>query len=134
MRIATQAEQFGLPERHANVQPDPDVIADLLRGPRITAGLNRFAAPRLDEIPDSAYGGVHPNAAEPEFDPGDGDYEGWTQTEFNRMRRDWDNSAQERAEQAAEAYDNQLDEDELSGYNWGPPPDPNMIPEHLVGR
>lgn len=41
MKISTQAESFGLevpPERTASAEPNPEILADMLRGPRLQAG------------------------------------------------------------------------------------------------
>jgi hypothetical protein len=46
---------------------------------------------------------------------------------FGRDYNQWTGrfEASDRDEQA----DERADEDEDSGYNWGPPPDPNLIPD-----
>lgn len=42
MKITPQAEYYGLDRpRTAAAEVDPEFIDDLLRGPRLTAGLNR---------------------------------------------------------------------------------------------
>jgi hypothetical protein len=51
---------------------------------------------------------------------------------FGRDYNQWTGrfEASDRDEQA----DERADEDEDSGYNWGPPPDPNLIPDPGFGE
>lgn len=75
--------------------------------------------------PDShAYGRQPHDPLFGEFGHDGYDYEGVSRGEFNRRMRDRD------VEQ--EAQDAREDEDDESGYNWGPAPDPDQLPESLV--
>ena len=53
-------------------------------------------------------------------------------------RREWNPDSgyepTEQDERRAEELDDLIDEDEKSGYNWGPTPNPHHIPESQVGR
>ena len=74
-------------------------------------------APRLEDLPDSAYGGQQ--------EPWDAhlDFEDMSRGHYNQLRKRHDPYLNEEAAQAqSEAYQEQLADDEDSGYNWGPPP------------
>lgn len=132
MPIQRQSEAFGIFDDGPRFARDrashdlPKGIAALVNtsGPRIQAGLlNTRQAVNTDGMdPDShAYGRQPYDPLFGEFGHDGYDYEGVSRGEFNHRMRDRD------VEQ--ESQDAREDEDDDSGYNWGPVP-----PEHLGSR
>jgi hypothetical protein len=71
---------------------------------------------RLEDTPDSAYG------QHPAWDD-DLSFEDMSRTHYNRLKARYDIPEHNQAR-----HDEAIERDESSGYNWGPPPDPNYDP------
>lgn len=78
--------------------------------------------PRLDDLPDSAYGGPQGNWDD------NLDFEDMSRGHYNQLRNKYDPHYSEEAAQAQdEAHQEALADDEDSGYNWGPPPNQHHL-------
>lgn len=128
MPIQRQSEAFGYFDegpRHARDRSSTDLprgLAGLINtsGPRITGGLlNTRTAVNTDGMdPNShAYGGGAGDPLFGEFGHDGYDYEGVSRGEFNHRMRGYDPD-----EASARRREEIEDEDDDSGYNWGPEP------------
>lgn len=135
MPIQRQSEAFGIFDdgpRYARDRASHDLpkgLAGLINstGPRITAGmLNTRTAVNTDGMnpDDHAYGGGAGDPLFGEFGHDGYDYEGMSRGEFNHRMRGYDPD-----EASARRREEIEDEDDESGYNWGPIP-----PEHFGSR